>query len=72
MPGRPEGLRLDLGARSDSFHKLMTAADSLTGAGDAAAKLAELRAAALDDENGSALQAKLANWRAPRMFKRCG
>lgn len=45
---------------SDSFHKLMTAADSLTGAGDAAAKLAELRAAALDDENGSALQAKLA------------
>ena len=37
----------------------MTAADSLTGAGDAAAKLAELRSAALDDENGSTLQAKL-------------
>jgi indolepyruvate ferredoxin oxidoreductase, beta subunit len=44
---------------SDSFHKLMTAADSLTGAGDAAAKLAELRSAALDDEDGSTLQAKL-------------
>jgi indolepyruvate ferredoxin oxidoreductase, beta subunit len=45
---------------SESFAKLMDTARSLTGSGDAAAQLAELRAAALADENGAALDAKLA------------
>jgi indolepyruvate ferredoxin oxidoreductase beta subunit len=38
----------------------MTAARSLLGSPDAAARLADLRAAALADENGAALRAKLA------------
>jgi indolepyruvate ferredoxin oxidoreductase beta subunit len=38
----------------------MTAARSLAGSEDAAARLAELRTAALADEHGTALDAKLA------------
>jgi indolepyruvate ferredoxin oxidoreductase beta subunit len=45
---------------SESFAALMTAARSLLGSPDAAARLADLRAAALADENGAALRAKLA------------
>ena len=45
---------------SESFAKLMAAARSLAALRDAAARLAELRAAALADENGAALDAKLA------------
>jgi indolepyruvate ferredoxin oxidoreductase, beta subunit len=45
---------------SESFQKLMVAGRSLAGSGDAAARLAGLRSAALDDENGAALDAKLA------------
>ena len=41
---------------SESFHKLMATADSLIGSPGAAARLAELRAAALADEDGTALQ----------------
>jgi indolepyruvate ferredoxin oxidoreductase beta subunit len=41
---------------SESFHKLMATADSLLGSRGAAARLAELRAAALADEDGTALQ----------------
>jgi indolepyruvate ferredoxin oxidoreductase, beta subunit len=44
---------------SESFAKLMTAARSLAGSADAAPRLAELRAAALADENGQALDAAL-------------
>ncbi len=44
---------------SDSFEKLMGAADTLVGSGEAAPMLAELRSAALADESGSALDAKL-------------
>jgi indolepyruvate ferredoxin oxidoreductase beta subunit len=44
---------------SDSFEKLMTAAGSLAGSADAAPRLAQLREAALADENGKALDAKL-------------
>ncbi len=46
---------------SDSFQKLMTAARSLIGASDAAARLADLRSAALADETGEALDAELAS-----------
>lgn len=45
---------------SESFTKLMTAAADLIGAAGAADRLADLRAAALADEDGSALDAKLA------------
>jgi indolepyruvate ferredoxin oxidoreductase beta subunit len=45
----------------DSFGKLMTAANALAGRPDAAAHLAELRVAALDDEGGEALAEKLAS-----------
>ena len=45
---------------SESFEKLMAAARRLAGAGDAAERLADLRAAALADEHGQALDAKLA------------
>jgi indolepyruvate ferredoxin oxidoreductase, beta subunit len=45
---------------SDSFEKLMAAARTLTGSKDAAARLAELRSAALADEDGAALDARLA------------
>lgn len=44
---------------SESFAKLMTAAGSLAGSGGAASRLAELRSAALADENGVALDAML-------------
>ncbi|HEU4974960.1 MAG TPA: indolepyruvate oxidoreductase subunit beta family protein [Baekduia sp.] len=44
---------------SESFHKLMSAARSLTGAPDAAPRLADLRSAALADEDGAALDARL-------------
>jgi indolepyruvate ferredoxin oxidoreductase beta subunit len=44
---------------SESFEKLMTAARSLAGSEDAAARLAELRTAALADEHGTALDAQL-------------
>jgi indolepyruvate ferredoxin oxidoreductase beta subunit len=44
----------------ESFTALMEAARSLRGAPDAAARLAELRSAALADEDGIALRAKLA------------
>jgi indolepyruvate ferredoxin oxidoreductase beta subunit len=44
---------------SESFAMLMAAARSLAGAPGAAARLADLRAAALADENGAALRAKL-------------
>ncbi len=44
---------------SESFEKLMAAAGSLEGSGGAAARLAELRAAALADEDGVELQARL-------------
>jgi indolepyruvate ferredoxin oxidoreductase beta subunit len=43
----------------DSFDKLMTAARSLEGSPDAAARLADLRSAALADEDGVELQARL-------------
>lgn len=45
---------------SESFAKLMDAARSLAGSPDAAERLAELREAALADEHGTALDAKLA------------
>jgi indolepyruvate ferredoxin oxidoreductase beta subunit len=45
---------------SESFAKLMAAGQSLAGSGDAAARLAGLRSAALDDEDGATLDAKLA------------
>jgi len=45
---------------SESFHKLMAAADSIAGSPGAASRLAELRAAALADEDGAALDAELA------------
>jgi indolepyruvate ferredoxin oxidoreductase, beta subunit len=45
---------------AESFRKLMAAADSLAGSPDAAARLARLRAAALADEDGAALDAALA------------
>jgi indolepyruvate ferredoxin oxidoreductase beta subunit len=45
---------------SESFETLMGAARSLLGSPDAAARLADLRAAALADEDGAMLQAKLA------------
>ncbi|WCB93366.1 hypothetical protein DSM104299_02079 [Baekduia alba] len=44
---------------SESFAKLMQAAGRLDGAKDAASRLADLRAAALADEGGAALDAKL-------------
>jgi indolepyruvate ferredoxin oxidoreductase, beta subunit len=44
---------------SDSFGKLMEAAASLVGTPDAAARLADLRSAAMADEDGAALDAKL-------------
>jgi indolepyruvate ferredoxin oxidoreductase, beta subunit len=44
---------------SDSFRKLMEAAASLVGTPDAAARLADLRSAAMADEDGAALDAKL-------------
>ena len=44
---------------SESFDKLMGAARSLAGTPDAAARLAQLRSAALADEDGSTLQAGL-------------
>ncbi|RVW02415.1 indolepyruvate oxidoreductase subunit beta family protein [Rhodococcus spongiicola] len=44
---------------NDSFEKLMSAADELIGSADAAARLADLRAAALADEDGARLRAKL-------------
>jgi len=44
---------------SESFEKLMAAAKSLAGSGGAASRLAELRAAALADEDGHALDAAL-------------
>jgi indolepyruvate ferredoxin oxidoreductase beta subunit len=45
---------------SESFAKLMKAAAELEGSPGAAARLAELRSAALADEDGAALDAKLA------------
>jgi indolepyruvate ferredoxin oxidoreductase beta subunit len=45
---------------AESFTKLMRAARSLTGRSDAAARLADLRSAALADEKGDALDAELA------------
>jgi indolepyruvate ferredoxin oxidoreductase beta subunit len=45
---------------SESFAKLMDAALSMAGSADAAERLAELREAALADEQGTALEAKLA------------
>ncbi len=45
---------------SDSFAKLMAAAQTLTGGDDGARKLAGLRAAALADEHGAQLAAALA------------
>lgn len=45
---------------SESFAKLMAAAQTLTARDDAAGRLAELRAAALADEHGAQLAAKLA------------
>jgi indolepyruvate ferredoxin oxidoreductase, beta subunit len=44
----------------DSFEKLMTATRSLVGSPDAASRLAALRSAALADEDGARLRAKLA------------
>jgi indolepyruvate ferredoxin oxidoreductase, beta subunit len=44
---------------NESFAKLMDAARSLAGSADAAARLRRLRAAALADEHGSALDAAL-------------
>ena len=44
---------------SESFERLMTAARSFAGSADAAPRLAELRLAALADENGEALDAAL-------------
>ena len=44
---------------SESFARLMDAARSLAGSADAAGRLAELREAALADEHGTALDAKL-------------
>ena len=44
---------------SESFDKLMAAARRLAGAPDAAERLAELRSAAMADEQGQALDAKL-------------
>lgn len=44
---------------NDSFDKLMTAAGVLTGTPEAAQRLADLRSAALADEDGAALAAKL-------------
>lgn len=44
---------------SESFDKLMGAANPLAGTPDAAARLAQLRSAALADEDGSTLQAGL-------------
>lgn len=49
---------------SESFAKLMARARSLKGSADAGSELAELRAAALADENGATLEAKLAVSRA--------
>ncbi len=45
---------------AESFEKLMAAARSLTGRAGAAAQLADLREAALADEKGTTLDAKLA------------
>jgi indolepyruvate ferredoxin oxidoreductase beta subunit len=45
---------------SESFQKLIAAADSLAGSPGAAARLAELRTAAVADEDGAALDAQLA------------
>jgi indolepyruvate ferredoxin oxidoreductase, beta subunit len=45
---------------NDSFDKLMTATRSLVGSPDAASRLAALRSAALADEDGARLRAKLA------------
>jgi indolepyruvate ferredoxin oxidoreductase, beta subunit len=45
---------------SESFARLMDAARSLAGSADATERLAELREAALADEQGTALDAKLA------------
>ncbi len=45
---------------SDSFGKLMSAAETLDGSPDAAARLASLREAAGADEDGAALTARLA------------
>jgi indolepyruvate ferredoxin oxidoreductase beta subunit len=47
---------------SDSFEKLMAAARTLRAQDDAASRLAELRAAALADEQGTQLAAKLAEF----------
>ncbi|HEY2650791.1 MAG TPA: indolepyruvate oxidoreductase subunit beta family protein [Solirubrobacteraceae bacterium] len=44
---------------SESFEKLMGAADTLVGTSEAAPRLAELRSAALADESGSTLSTKL-------------
>jgi indolepyruvate ferredoxin oxidoreductase beta subunit len=44
---------------ADSFEKLMRAADTLVGSSGAAPRLAELRSAALADESGATLDAKL-------------
>jgi indolepyruvate ferredoxin oxidoreductase, beta subunit len=44
----------------DSFDRLMTATRSLVGSTDAASRLAALRSAALADEDGTRLRAKLA------------
>jgi indolepyruvate ferredoxin oxidoreductase, beta subunit len=46
---------------SESFAALMDAADKLAGTENAGARLAELHVAALADEDGSALKAKLAD-----------
>jgi indolepyruvate ferredoxin oxidoreductase beta subunit len=51
---------------SESFAKLLAAARTLTARHDAAAVLAELRAAALADEHGQELDAKLAELSAER------
>lgn len=48
----------------ESFTKLMDAARKLAGSTDAASRLAELRDAALADEQGTALDAKLAEYAA--------
>lgn len=49
---------------SESFATLMDAARALVGSADAAARLAELREAALADEDGATLQTKLAELQA--------
>jgi indolepyruvate ferredoxin oxidoreductase beta subunit len=54
---------------SESFATLMEAADSLAGTEGAGARLAELHDAALEDETGAALKAKMADLEAASVLK---